>query len=37
VTPAFGGRLTIRLKDPKRTGLTVARDRTRELKTRLGM
>lgn len=37
VAPAFGGRLTIRLKDDKRTGLTVARDRTRELKTRLGM
>jgi two-component system LytT family response regulator len=37
VTPAFGGRLTIRLKDHQRTGLTVARDRTRELKTRLGM
>jgi two-component system LytT family response regulator len=37
VTPAFGGRLTIRLKDQKRTALTVARDRTRELKTRLGM
>ena len=37
VTPAFAGRLTIRLKDQKRTALTVARDRTRELKTRLGM
>jgi len=37
VAPAFGGRLTIRLKDRQRTGLTVARDRTHELKTRLGM
>lgn len=37
VTPAFGGRLTVRLKDDKRTGLSVARDRTRELKMRLGM
>jgi len=37
VSPGFGGRLTIRLKDTKRTVLSVARDRTRELKTQLGM
>ena len=37
VAAAFGGRLTIRLKDRQRTALPVARDRARELKTRLGM
>jgi two-component system LytT family response regulator len=31
----FGGRLLVRLKDGKRTELTVARDRVRELKGRL--
>ena len=31
----FGGRLLVRLKDAKRTELTVARDRVRELKDRL--
>jgi hypothetical protein len=31
----FGGRLRVRLKDDKRTELTVARDRVRELKDRL--
>ncbi len=31
----FGGRLLVRLKDDKRTELTVARDRVRELKDRL--
>jgi two-component system LytT family response regulator len=35
LTPSFAGRLTIRLKDQKRTELTVARDRTRALKARL--
>ena len=33
----FGGRLTVRLKDPRRTELTVARDRVRALKERLGL
>lgn len=32
----FGGRIVIRLKDAKRTELTVARDRVRELRERLG-
>ncbi|MGH9768901.1 MAG: LytR/AlgR family response regulator transcription factor [Blastocatellia bacterium] len=32
----FGGRLVIRLRDGKRTELTVARDRVRALKDRLG-
>lgn len=32
----FGGRLVLRLKDGKRTELTVARDRVRELRDRLG-
>jgi two-component system LytT family response regulator len=32
----FGGRLQVRLKDNKRTELTVARDRVRALKERLG-
>ena len=33
----FGGRLMIRLKDPARTELEVARDRVRALKERLGL
>jgi two-component system, LytTR family, response regulator len=37
LTPLFAGRLAVRLKDQKRTGLTVARDRARALKTRLGL
>jgi two-component system LytT family response regulator len=37
LTPSFAGRLTIRLRDQKRTELTVARDRTRALKMRLGL
>jgi two-component system LytT family response regulator len=37
LTPSFAGRLTIRLRDLKRTELTVARDRSRALKTRLGL
>lgn len=32
----FGGRLVVRLKDAKRTELTVARDRVKELRERLG-
>ena len=32
----FGGRLVVRLKDGKRTELTVARDRVKELRDRLG-
>jgi len=34
--PAFGGGLLVRLKDPKQTTLTVARNRSRDLKARLG-
>jgi len=33
----FGGRLTVRLKDPRRTELVVARDRVRALKEHLGL
>lgn len=33
----FGGRLLVRLKDDKGTELTVARDRTRQLRERLGL
>jgi two-component system LytT family response regulator len=33
----FGGRMIVRLKDAKRTSLTVARDRVRPLKERLGL
>lgn len=33
----FGGRMLLRLKDGKRTELTVARDRVKELKDRLGI
>jgi two-component system LytT family response regulator len=36
VTSLPGGSLNIRLKDPKNTDLTVARDRAREFKTRMG-
>jgi two-component system LytT family response regulator len=36
VTSLPGGSLNIRLKDPKSTDLTVARDRAREFKTRMG-
>ena len=36
VTSLPGGSLNIRLKDAKSTDLTVARDRTREFKTRIG-
>ncbi len=32
----FGGRLNVRLKDPNKTELTVARDRVKELRERLG-
>ena len=35
LTPLFAGRLAVRLKDKKGTVLTVARDRARDLKTRL--
>src|SRR5262249_39533881 len=37
LTPFFTGRIVIRLKDEKRTELTVARDRVRALKERLGL
>jgi two-component system LytT family response regulator len=33
----FGGRMLVRLNDAKKTELTVARDRVRELKERLGL
>jgi two-component system, LytTR family, response regulator len=33
----FGGRMTVRLKGPGRTALTVSRDRVRTLKQRLGL
>jgi two-component system, LytTR family, response regulator len=33
----FGGRMLVRLKDEKKTELTVARDRVKELKDRLGV
>lgn len=35
--PWFGGRMMLRLKDAKRTEITVARDRLKELKLRLGL
>ena len=35
--PMFAGRMLVRLKDPKRTELTVARDRVRVLKDKLGI
>jgi two-component system LytT family response regulator len=37
LTPWFNGKMSVRLKDEKRTDLTVARDRVRLLKERLGM
>ena len=37
LTPWFTGRMVARLKDEKRTELTVARDRVRVLKDRLGL
>jgi two-component system LytT family response regulator len=37
LTSSFAGRLTVRLRDQKRTELTVARDRARAVKTRLGL
>jgi two-component system LytT family response regulator len=37
LTPWFSGRITARLKDDKHTELTVARDRVRCLKERLGL
>jgi two-component system LytT family response regulator len=37
LTPGFTGRMTARLKDQKRTELTVARERVRSLKERLGL
>jgi two-component system LytT family response regulator len=33
----FGGRMMLRLKDPKKTELTVSRERLKELKERLGL
>lgn len=33
----FGGRMVVRLRDAKKTEITVARDRLRELKDRLGL
>ena len=35
--PWFGGRMIVRLKDPKKTEITVARERLKELKERLGL
>jgi hypothetical protein len=35
--PAVDGGVLVRLKDDKQTELTVARDRVRELKQRLGI
>lgn len=35
--PAFAGGLIVRLKDPKQTDLTVARNRARDVKSRLGL
>ncbi len=37
IEPGLGGRLTVRLKDRRRTALAVARDRVRDLKERLGL
>jgi two-component system LytT family response regulator len=37
LSPGFTGRMTARLKDEKRTELTVARERVRSLKERLGL
>ncbi len=33
----FGGKLMIRLKDAKKTGLTASKDRARELREKLGL
>lgn len=33
----FGGRMVVRLKNPKRTEITVARDRLKDLKEKLGL
>jgi two-component system LytT family response regulator len=33
----FGGRMMLRLKDPKKTEITVSRERLKELKERLGL
>ncbi len=35
--PWFGGKMILRLKDPKKTEITVARDRLKDLKERLGL
>ena len=35
--PWFGGRMMLRLKDPKKTEVAVSRDRLKELKQRLGI
>lgn len=35
--PWFGGRMMLRLRDPRKTEITVARDRLKELKERLGL
>ncbi|MGJ5813129.1 LytR/AlgR family response regulator transcription factor [Paludibaculum fermentans] len=35
--PWFGGKMILRLKDPKKTEITVARDRLKDLKDRLGI
>jgi two-component system LytT family response regulator len=35
--PWFGGRMVLKLKDAKKTEVTVARDRVREIKERLGI
>jgi two-component system, LytTR family, response regulator len=37
VTPHFGGRIVIRLRDASHTELTVSRDRVRAVKDRLGL
>jgi two-component system LytT family response regulator len=35
--PWFGGKMILRLKDPKKTEITVARDRLKDLKEKLGI
>lgn len=35
--PWFGGKMILRLKDPKKTEITVARDRLKDLKDKLGI
>jgi two-component system LytT family response regulator len=37
IVSMFGGNIVIRLKDPKRTELAVARNRAHEVRTRLGI